>query len=102
MFVLRYLSLRQLISSYRLENQHMKLLRIKKTIPDLLRLVVSSTLLILASSAWADETPSDAITRFDIVRFEVEGNTLLPQQAAQDALVPFTGKARDFSDVQHA
>src|SRR5687768_17222177 len=80
----------------------MKLLRIKKNIPDFLRLVVSSTLLILATSAWANEAPSDTTTRFDIARFEVEGNTPLSQQAAQDLFVPFTGKSRDFGDVQRA
>lgn len=80
----------------------MKLLRIKKTIPDLLRLVVSSTLVMLAFSAWANEDADTAVTRFDIVRFEVEGNTLLPHQEVQNLLAPFTGKSRAFGDVQRA
>jgi hemolysin activation/secretion protein len=80
----------------------MKLLRIKKTIPDLLRLVVSSTLVMLAFSAWANEDADTATARFDIVRFEVEGNTLLPQPEVQNLLAPFTGKSRAFGDVQHA
>lgn len=80
----------------------MKLLRIKKTIPNLLRLVVSSTLVILAFSAQANEDADTATARFDIVRFEVTGNTLLPQQEVQNLLAPFTGKSRAFGDVQHA
>jgi hemolysin activation/secretion protein len=43
-----------------------------------------------------------AIPRFEIVRFNVEGNTLLPTSALDELLKPYTGKQRDFGDVQRA
>ena len=42
------------------------------------------------------------VVRFEIRRFDVTGNTLLPQAAVDAALVPYTGKGRDFGDVQRA
>jgi len=40
--------------------------------------------------------------RFDIERFIVEGNTLLPQDELGAIVAPFLGKRRDFGDVQRA
>lgn len=40
--------------------------------------------------------------RFDIRRYSVEGNTLLPQQEVDEAVRPFVGAQRDFGDVQRA
>ena len=40
--------------------------------------------------------------RFDIQRFEVVGNTLLPVAEVQRIVTPFTGKGRDFGSVQQA
>jgi hemolysin activation/secretion protein len=40
--------------------------------------------------------------RFDIDRFEVVGNTLLPAAEIEEALKPFTGKQREYGDVQRA
>lgn len=40
--------------------------------------------------------------RFDIERFDVQGNTLLPATDIQDAVAPYTGKSKDFADVQRA
>jgi len=40
--------------------------------------------------------------RFDIERFDVQGNTLLSAQAVQEAVAPYTGKSKDFADVQRA
>lgn len=40
--------------------------------------------------------------RFDIDRFEVEGNTLLDHDKIETVLSPFTGKQREFRDVQQA
>ncbi|MGH8720302.1 MAG: ShlB/FhaC/HecB family hemolysin secretion/activation protein [Burkholderiales bacterium] len=37
-----------------------------------------------------------------MARFEVEGNTLLAQLTIEQALAPFTGKERNFADVQRA
>ncbi|HUJ85928.1 MAG TPA: POTRA domain-containing protein [Burkholderiales bacterium] len=43
-----------------------------------------------------------ASPRFDIRRFVVEGNTLIPQQEVDAILAPFRGASRDFADVQRA
>jgi hemolysin activation/secretion protein len=48
------------------------------------------------------EESTSSIARFEITRYELEGNTLLSQSAAQEILQPFTGKERTFSDVQRA
>jgi hemolysin activation/secretion protein len=40
--------------------------------------------------------------RFDIARFDVQGNTLLPAADITAAVSQFTGKSKDFGDVQRA
>ncbi|MFH1044846.1 MAG: ShlB/FhaC/HecB family hemolysin secretion/activation protein, partial [Pseudomonadota bacterium] len=45
------------------------------------------------------ETPSP---RFEIVRFAVEGNTLLKPQEIEKAVAPFVGGQKDFADIQRA
>jgi hemolysin activation/secretion protein len=40
--------------------------------------------------------------RFEIQRFLVEGNTLLAQDELDRVLAPFSGKDRDFGDIQRA
>lgn len=40
--------------------------------------------------------------RFDIDRFQIEGNTLLSGDELKSAVTPFTGKARAYVDVQRA
>lgn len=40
--------------------------------------------------------------RFDIVRFQVEGNTLLPKAEVDLAVLPFVGRQRNYGDVQKA
>ncbi len=49
----------------------------------------------------APQTPPVA-PRFDIQRFLVEGNTLLKQSELDRILTPFSGKNRDFGDIQRA
>ena len=44
----------------------------------------------------------DGAPRFDISRFEVQGNTLLDAAQVQVLLAPFTGRQRDFSDIARA
>jgi hemolysin activation/secretion protein len=63
----------------------------------LARLVAGSVLAAAVGAAWAD----DAI-RFEISRFDVSGNTLLPAAEVQAAVAPYTGAGRDFGDVQRA
>jgi hemolysin activation/secretion protein len=45
------------------------------------------------------ETPAP---RFDINRFEIKGATLVPAAEIDKATAPFTGKGRDFGDIQRA
>jgi hemolysin activation/secretion protein len=66
------------------------------------RIVCASALALAVSSCWAQTAPADAIVRFDIARFSVSGNTLLPQSAVDAVLAPFLGRQRDFGDVQRA
>lgn len=55
---------------------------------------------LVASAHGADE--QDGIGRFDISRFDVRGNTLLPADAIDRLLIPFTGSQRNFGHVQMA
>ena len=54
---------------------------------------------VLASAQVQEAPPAP---RFDIQRFVVEGNTLLPARDVERIVAPFTGKSRDFGDVQRA
>jgi hemolysin activation/secretion protein len=64
----------------------------------LTRLLAGSLLAAAVTSAWA----ADDVIRFEIARFEIKGNTLLPQPQIDALLSKFTGKERDFGDVQRA
>jgi hemolysin activation/secretion protein len=77
------------------------------------RLLAGTVLAAAVGAAWADngagsgtdngsETTFDEPVRFPISRFDVAGNTLLPDAAVQAALAPYAGPARDFGDVQRA
>jgi hemolysin activation/secretion protein len=55
-----------------------------------------------ATSAAGPASTAPATVHFDINRFDVRGNTLLPQQTLDSLLTPFVGKSRDFSDVMGA
>ena len=50
------------------------------------------------------QQPQEAIPvpHFDIKRFEVTGNTLLPAPEVERLVAPFTGKNKDFADIQRA
>ena len=64
----------------------------------------------LTANAWAqveppgENQPPQAIEseRFDIERYVIEGNTLLGAQEIQDLVREFTGKQREYGDVQRA
>ena len=43
-----------------------------------------------------------AAPRFEITRYEVEGNTLLTPREIDRAFTPFTGQSKDFGDIQRA
>jgi hemolysin activation/secretion protein len=63
------------------------------------RLCATTLLAAAVGSAWAGEAPA---IRFEISRFEIAGNTLLPAAEANAAVAPFVGRDRDFGDVQRA
>src|SRR3954468_23972926 len=42
------------------------------------------------------------VLRFDIQRYQVDGNTLLKPAVIERLVAPYTGKQKDFSDVQRA
>jgi hemolysin activation/secretion protein len=50
------------------------------------------------------QAPAEVIPppRFDINRFEVSGNTLLPASEVEQLVAPYTGKNKDFADIQRA
>src|SRR3990172_3742292 len=58
-------------------------------------LVFSLGTLIAAPSLAQDD-------RFDIVRFQIEGNTLLPEAEVQRAVAPLAGPKRVYGDIQKA
>lgn len=89
----------------------MKHILVSHTACVLARLFAGSILAVSALPALAADAPkapsvpvpsSGGAIRFDIVRFEVIGNTILPIKQVESLLTPFTGKNRDFGDVQRA
>ncbi len=46
--------------------------------------------------------PEAAAPRFDIMRFDVTGNTLLRPAEIERAFAPYTGPSKDFGDIQRA
>jgi len=50
------------------------------------------------------QQPQEAIPapRFDINRFEIKGNTLIPPDQVERLVGPYTGKGKDFADIQRA
>jgi len=79
-------------------------------------LLIAAITATLASHAYAQEpriaqAPKAAATpqadvppapRFDIDRFDVQGNTLLAPDELGQVVSPYTGKSKDFADVQRA
>lgn len=64
-------------------------------------LLVPASLAVCTSFAVAAES-EPLPPRFDITRFEVRGNTLLPAAAVEQSVAPYIGPQRDFSDVTKA
>jgi hemolysin activation/secretion protein len=55
-----------------------------------------------APAASAASAPADAQPRFDILEFQVEGNSVLPDAAIERAVTPFLGPGRQMDDVEGA
>jgi hemolysin activation/secretion protein len=51
--------------------------------------------------AFSQQAPVSS-PKFDIVRFVLSGNTLLPAQEVERVVAPFTGQQKDFGDIQGA
>ena len=74
------------------------------------RLFAGSVLAMAVGAAWSQESAPaaapagapDDIVRFEISRFQVSGNTLLPVNEVERVVAPFLGAGRDFGDVQRA
>jgi hemolysin activation/secretion protein len=54
------------------------------------------------AAAKVDSAPVHNDERFDITRFAVEGNSLLPQSKVDEAVAPFRGAGRVYGDIQQA
>lgn len=54
------------------------------------------------AAAKVDSAPGHNDERFDITRFAVEGNSLLPQSKVDEAVAPFRGAGRVYGDIQQA
>lgn len=63
-----------------------------------LALLLTSAPLFVQTQAFA-QTQTE---RFDINRFRIEGNTLLKPEEIETVVMPFTGKQREYGDVQRA
>lgn len=60
-------------------------------------------LFVLATGGVSAQTDSGSGgPRFAVKRYQVEGNTLLPAEAVDKALAPFTGQGKTFAAVQQA
>ncbi len=58
-------------------------------------------LLLVSAAAFSQDAVIPA-PKFDIQRFEVSGDTILGSARVQQLVTPFTGKQKDFGDVQRA
>jgi hemolysin activation/secretion protein len=56
----------------------------------------------LIAAAMATSVHAQEDVRFDIVRFQVDGNSLLPQARVNELVGPFLGRKRVYGDVQKA
>lgn len=66
-------------------------------------LVSGLLLLPLPALSQAVETYTSASApRFDITSYQIEGNTLIPDGELAAIVAPYTGKSKDFGDVQSA
>ncbi|MCR5867672.1 POTRA domain-containing protein [Aquincola sp. J276] len=62
-----------------------------------LHLLIALAAALTAAPARAQQAP-----RFAILEFEVEGNSVLPVTAIEQAVMPFMGEARELADVEKA
>jgi hemolysin activation/secretion protein len=68
----------------------------------MVNLLVLGIILSLPPASFAADENRTVTPRFDIVRYQVQGNTVLAPDRLESVLALFTGKARDFGTVQEA
>jgi len=66
------------------------------------RLLIATLAFAWSSIVSAQQVEAPPVPRFEIQGFVVQGNTILGQGEIDSLLAPFTGKSRDFGDVQRA
>jgi len=64
--------------------------------------VISIALASSCFSAYAEAEKTNLAGQFEIVRYDVQGNTLLSEQEVNQMLAPYTGKDQEFAAVQGA
>jgi len=64
--------------------------------------IISSCALALSLAALLAVPSHAQDEHFDIVRFQIEGNTLLPEAEVQGAVAPLVGPKRVYGDIQKA
>ncbi len=67
--------------------------------PSMMRCMGLAVVLLLSSAHSFAQTQTE---RFDIDRFKIEGNTLLKTDEIEAVLQPYTGKQREYGDIQRA
>lgn len=67
-----------------------------------LDLLLAGALLVHAGHACSQTGAKAPPPRFEIVRFAIEGNTLLKAEDAERAVAPYVGARKDFDDIQRA
>lgn len=70
-----------------------------RSLPMLLNVLLAAAL--YTGQAYAAE-PDPAALHFDISSYNVEGSSLLTKEEIDAVVAPYTGKGKDFSDVQRA
>lgn len=58
--------------------------------------------LVFSSAGWAATGDPVADATFNIVRFQVDGNSILSEAELQELVAPFAGEKRNYGDVQKA
>src|SRR5450759_874340 len=67
--------------------------------PSIISCMGLAVALLLTSALSFAQTQTE---HFDIDRFRIEGNTLLKPEEIEAVLMPYTGKQREYGDVQRA
>ncbi len=64
-------------------------------------LITAGLLCSISPAALGQDVPAPA-PKFDIQRFTISGNTLLPSEEIERIVAPFLGKQKEFGDIQRA